>query len=322
VLTGEQLIDPESMFEHRADVIARNNYPVDIHDPQGTAAQIVPVRDGYEIPFRTLLPRNVDNLLIAGRCISADHVAQSSLRIQPTCYALGQAAGTAAALAAELGVGPWEVGQSDDPERGQPHLRRLQSLLIQQGADLGPVRARQLGLHDEWQRWQMHYRLQAYAVERDFEDVPGSHPAHDAVMGLVRMGVFSGITPSRFGADEPASVGVIAVVLSRALALLPDAPAAPPPAELPEVMRGQWWSSALAEMVARGIIPAEVVPTLEPAAPVTPAQLRGWLAAAAPQRGPLPDMPPELLADGQVTRGGLALWLWAAVGADDQVAPR
>ncbi|MGC9319611.1 MAG: FAD-dependent oxidoreductase, partial [Armatimonadota bacterium] len=49
VLEGEQIIDPPGMYEHRADVIARNSYPVDIHDPTGTKARIVPVKDGYHI---------------------------------------------------------------------------------------------------------------------------------------------------------------------------------------------------------------------------------------------------------------------------------
>lgn len=313
VLTGEQIIDPELMYEHRADVIARNNYPVDIHDPQGTKARIVPVKDGYEIPYRTLLPRGLDNLLVSGRCISADHVALSSLRIQPTVYALGQAAGTAAAVGVEEGIGPWEVGQSDDPTEGQPHLRRMQSLLIEQGADLGPHRARQLGLYDEWYRWRLRHRLQAYAVERDFEDVPDDHPAHEAVMGLARMGVFRGLSPERFGATERADLGTVAVVISRALALLPDVPAPESVPELPERLSGQWWSDALAEMAARGVIEAASLETLDPNAPVTPDDLRGYLRAAFEDCDELPPLPPELLSEGAVTRAGLALLVWECI---------
>lgn len=58
----------------------------------------------YAIPLRCLLVRDVDNLLVAGKCLSADQVAQSSLRMTPTCCATGQAAGTAAALMLECGL--------------------------------------------------------------------------------------------------------------------------------------------------------------------------------------------------------------------------
>ncbi|MGI5819515.1 MAG: FAD-dependent oxidoreductase [Armatimonadota bacterium] len=65
--------------------------------------------DWYEIPYRCQVPREVDGLLVAGRCISCDHPAQGSLRVMPTCSYLGEAAGTAAAWAVEAGVEPREV---------------------------------------------------------------------------------------------------------------------------------------------------------------------------------------------------------------------
>ena len=54
----------------------------------------------HDIPLRALTPRGVENLLVAGRCISSDHEANASLRGAATCLATGHAAGTAAALAA------------------------------------------------------------------------------------------------------------------------------------------------------------------------------------------------------------------------------
>lgn len=57
----------------------------------------------YSIPLRCLLPKGFSNLLVAGRCISVDQVVHSSCRMTPTCCAMGQAAGTAAALAVECG---------------------------------------------------------------------------------------------------------------------------------------------------------------------------------------------------------------------------
>ena len=58
----------------------------------------------YAIPYRCLVARDLDNLLVAGKCISGDQVAMSSYRMTPTCCAMGQAAGTAASLAVETGA--------------------------------------------------------------------------------------------------------------------------------------------------------------------------------------------------------------------------
>ena len=60
----------------------------------------------YEIPYRVMVPKQVDNLLVAGRCISVDHVALGSTRIMSTCMALGEAAGAAAMLSLHEEVVP------------------------------------------------------------------------------------------------------------------------------------------------------------------------------------------------------------------------
>lgn len=312
-LTGEQIINPRNTYAHRRDVIARNDYPVDIHDPAGTKAKIVNLRRPYEIPYRCLLPRGVDNLLVAGRPVSADHVASSSLRVQAPCWAMGQAAGTAAALAVKHGVGPWEVGQGDDPAQGQPLLDELQRLLIQQGADLGPRRASELGLLAEWQRWQRKYRLEAFPMPRDFEDVPAGHPAHDAVVGLVRMGVFRGVSETRFDANGPATLGAAVAVIARAHAVLPTAEEAPEPAELPANLQGQWWSAGLAECVARGAYPVEELPAFRADFPLGADAARSMLMAAFPACQSLPELPEGLGTSQQLTRAGLAFWLWACL---------
>jgi hypothetical protein len=80
-------------------------------------------RDGvnFEIPYRCLLPVGVDNLLVAGRCISADHVAESGVRAILACMYTGQAAGTAAGLARKGGLSPRtiRVGELRDSLRFQ-----------------------------------------------------------------------------------------------------------------------------------------------------------------------------------------------------------
>ena len=83
------------------DAIAVSNYAIDIHSPDGSGTRFQEFKDGewYEIPYRCLLPKGFDNLLVAGRCISSTHEAQASYRIMPFCAELGQAAGCAVALA-------------------------------------------------------------------------------------------------------------------------------------------------------------------------------------------------------------------------------
>jgi hypothetical protein len=80
------------------DAIAMGGFPIDIHPPSGAGVDC-PVGAGtaYQIPLGCLVPASVSNLLVAGRCLSATFEAHASARITPTCMALGQAAGTAAA---------------------------------------------------------------------------------------------------------------------------------------------------------------------------------------------------------------------------------
>lgn len=86
------------------DVVAQTNYEIDIHSPDGKSGTDERKIDGYDIPYRCLIPHGVEGLLVAGRAISATHVAMSSMRVQATCYALGQAAGVAASIATNRGV--------------------------------------------------------------------------------------------------------------------------------------------------------------------------------------------------------------------------
>ena len=93
------------------DAIARCNYPVDIHNPRGTGTviKVIPPGDFYEVPYGCIVPKNVDNLTIGGRPVSADVAAHSSLRIMPTACSIGQAAGLAAAMAIRNNSVPAEL---------------------------------------------------------------------------------------------------------------------------------------------------------------------------------------------------------------------
>ena len=107
VLSEEDLV-ALSRFD---DAIAVSNYAIDIHNPNGTGTVLREFGAGewYEIPYRCLTPLGMNNLLVAGRCISSTHEAQASYRIMPFCAELGQAAGCAAAHAKKSGKTVREV---------------------------------------------------------------------------------------------------------------------------------------------------------------------------------------------------------------------
>lgn len=102
ILTAEELI----ACTHFEDSIAAGNYDIDIHSPDGSGTSHCRFPQGvyYTIPFRSLIPKDIDNLLVAGRCIGATHEAQASIRIMPICSCTGEAAGIAAAVAKETNV--------------------------------------------------------------------------------------------------------------------------------------------------------------------------------------------------------------------------
>jgi hypothetical protein len=124
VMTGEDILEARKF----TDVVARGSYPIDIHSPtgEGTVIKSPPPGSSYDIPYRSLVPKNVENLLVAGRCVSTTHEAQAAIRVIPIVVAIGQAAGTAAALSAKLNVPPRRLDVS-----------LLQKTLREQGANLG-----------------------------------------------------------------------------------------------------------------------------------------------------------------------------------------
>lgn len=123
VLTTEELKDCVE-FE---DTIAIGNYEIDIHSPTGTGTELYYFKpeEYYKIPYRSLLPKEYTNLLVVGRSISASHEAQAAIRIMPICACIGEAGGTAVALAAEAGVGVTEID-----------VKKLQRTLVKNGAKL------------------------------------------------------------------------------------------------------------------------------------------------------------------------------------------
>ncbi|NSW57296.1 MAG: FAD-dependent oxidoreductase [Armatimonadetes bacterium] len=109
-IVGEYVLSAEDFRQARKfeDGIAKSCYPIDIHNPSGVGVTLERLGPGeyHEIPYRCLVPLCVDNLLVAGRCISATFEAQAAIRIEATCRAMGEAAGVAAALCVRHGVTP------------------------------------------------------------------------------------------------------------------------------------------------------------------------------------------------------------------------
>ena len=91
------------------DAIAYAFYPIDLHDEHGVKPQ--PLGEGVvpTIPLGALIPKGSKNLMVAGRCLGSDRLANSALRVQAPCMAMGQAASAAAALAARAGCTPTSV---------------------------------------------------------------------------------------------------------------------------------------------------------------------------------------------------------------------
>ncbi len=109
------------------DAVARGAYPVDIHNPKGsgTVLKRLPPGEAYDIPLRCLLPKDIERVIVAGRCISGTHEAHSSYRVMPIVMATGQAAGVCAALASKYEISPRRLDARD-----------VQRELLRQGASL------------------------------------------------------------------------------------------------------------------------------------------------------------------------------------------
>ena len=94
---------------HYHDSIARGAHPIDIHVASGPAQNITFLKTPAYVPYRALIAPTHSNLIVAGRCLSADKKAFASLRVQASCMDMGQAAGTAAAMASISGLPVQEV---------------------------------------------------------------------------------------------------------------------------------------------------------------------------------------------------------------------
>ncbi|GIO37692.1 membrane protein [Paenibacillus antibioticophila] len=112
------------------DDIARNAYFIDLHmanAQSGMTMVHLPPGQSHGIPYRSLLPVGIENVIVAGKCISTDRATQGATRVMPNCFAMGEAAGTAGAMVSKQGL---NSSRSID-------VKQLQAQLLRQGAWLG-----------------------------------------------------------------------------------------------------------------------------------------------------------------------------------------
>jgi hypothetical protein len=122
-IVGQYMMNRDDILSCRRfpDAIAVASYPIDIHRPNDNGCTLEWCGDCYDIPFGSLVPRKVDRLLVAGRCVSATHEAMAAIRVMATCMAMGEAAGRAAKISVRQNISPADVdaGRLRDELRSQ-----------------------------------------------------------------------------------------------------------------------------------------------------------------------------------------------------------
>ena len=117
-IVGDYILKEQDLFEGKIfdDAIAYGGWPMDMHTVGGIRTRREPndfimMDDLYTIPYRSIYSVNIKNLMVAGRDISASHMAFGSTRVMATCAVIGQAAGTAAAMCTSKKVLPRELNK-------------------------------------------------------------------------------------------------------------------------------------------------------------------------------------------------------------------
>ncbi|HBC75055.1 MAG TPA: FAD-dependent oxidoreductase [Candidatus Wallbacteria bacterium] len=116
-IVGKYQMTENDYHERRKfdDAVAKTAWYIDAHGEK--VGEYLAKGEYYEIPYRALITNEIDNLIVAGRCISATFILQASMRIQPTCMSLGEAAGAAAAYSKKRGIAvnaiEWDKVEND-----------------------------------------------------------------------------------------------------------------------------------------------------------------------------------------------------------------
>lgn len=132
-LIGDYILNENDILSNRQfeDAVAYGGWPMDIHTAKGLydfdelPSRVISFDGAYTIPYRSYYSKNISNLMMAGRDISASKMAMGSARVMGTCAVGGQAVGTAAALC---------IKYDCDPRGAQEHMRELQQMLLKDDA--------------------------------------------------------------------------------------------------------------------------------------------------------------------------------------------
>lgn len=132
-LIGDYILNENDILSNRQfeDAVAYGGWPMDIHTAKGLydfdelPSRVISFDGAYTIPYRSYYSKNISNLMMAGRDISASKMAMGSTRVMGTCAVGGQAVGTAAALC---------IKYDCDPRGSQEHMRELQQMLLKDDA--------------------------------------------------------------------------------------------------------------------------------------------------------------------------------------------
>lgn len=110
-IKGVFTVPVEDLLEskHYEDSIAMGGHCIDVHRSESSEQDVQFLTEAYYIPYRCMITNEVDNLLVAGRCVSASKEAQATMRVQGPCMAEGQAAGCAAAMCAANNVSVMDI---------------------------------------------------------------------------------------------------------------------------------------------------------------------------------------------------------------------
>ena len=172
-LIGEYTVNEKDVREGTLfeDRVAYGGWPIDVHPPEGIFSKEPPctsvrLADVWNIPFGSLISRNISNLMMAGRNFSATHVALGSARVMATCALMGQAVGTAAGLCIRYGLRPRDFRST--------HMWELQQTLLKNDCYIKDVcnedpddLARRAKVHvSSQERLRLDYPGKSYRLER------------------------------------------------------------------------------------------------------------------------------------------------------------
>ncbi|MBQ7516479.1 MAG: FAD-dependent oxidoreductase [Schwartzia sp.] len=123
-IRGQYYLEEKDYHEQSRfpDAVARTAWFIDAHGEK--ISEKLPKGGFYEIPYRSLVTDEIENLLVTGRSISASFILQASMRIQPTCMSIGEAAGIAAAWAKNEGIPVNAVAWNEIPEKTRSYVSR------------------------------------------------------------------------------------------------------------------------------------------------------------------------------------------------------